>query len=74
LLAIILLIVTFKPIIVTSLIVFRFLFQYLIINYSVKKLDEADTILLLPLLELFLIVSRFSIFMTNLISKPTHWK
>jgi glycosyltransferase involved in cell wall biosynthesis len=74
LLAIILLIVTFKPIIVTSLIVFRFLFQYLIINYSAKKLDETDTILLLPLLELFLIVSQFSIFMTNLISKPTHWK
>ena len=74
LLAIILLTLTFKPIIVVSLIVFRLLFLYIIIGYSAKKLNESDTILLLPFLEFFLVISQFSIFISNLISKPAHWK
>lgn len=74
LLAIILLVFTFKPTILISLIAFRILFQYVIIGYSAKKLNEADTILLLPFLEFFLVISQFSIFISNLISKPVHWK
>jgi glycosyltransferase involved in cell wall biosynthesis len=74
LLAIVLLAVAFKPITVMLLIGLRFMFQYIIIGYSAKKLDEKDIILLLPLLELFLIVFQFYIFITNLVSKPIHWK
>ena len=73
-LAIILLSLSFKPIIVISLFGFRLLVQYIIIGYSSKKLDESDTILLLPFLEIFLIVFQLSIFITNLLSKPTHWR
>ena len=74
LLAIILLSLAFKPIIVVSIIGFRLLFQYVIIGYSAKKLDESDTILLLPFLELFLIIFQLSIFISNLLSKPTSWR
>lgn len=74
LLSIVLLITVFKPIVVISLIAFRFFILYFIINHSAKKLDETGLILLLPFLELFLIVTQFSIFITNLISKPSHWK
>jgi glycosyltransferase involved in cell wall biosynthesis len=74
LLAITLLVVAFKPLIVITLIVIRMLFQYVIIAYSAKKLDETDLILPSTFLEFFLIVSQFYIFITNLISKPPHWK
>jgi glycosyltransferase involved in cell wall biosynthesis len=74
LLALILLATHFKPITVLSLIVLRMLFQYIILSHSAKKLNETGLLLLLPFLELFLIVVQFSIFITNLISKPSHWK
>jgi glycosyltransferase involved in cell wall biosynthesis len=74
LLAMVLLVAAFKPIIVVALIIFRFLYQFIIVGYAAKELNETDTIFMLPLLELFLIVSQLYIFMTNLISKPTLWK
>lgn len=73
-LAITLLVVLYKPIVVLSLIGLRFMFQYVIMGYSAKKLGETDTILLLPFLEIFLIIFHLSIFISNLISKPTHWR
>lgn len=48
--------------------------KYIIIGFSAKKLHEKDLILLYPFLEIFLILFQFSIFITNLISKPRHWK
>lgn len=72
--AIILLAFLFKPFIVLSIIIFRLIFQYVIIGASAKKLDECDTLLFLPFLEFFLIISQFSIFISNLISKPKHWR
>ncbi|QXP61377.1 glycosyltransferase [Olleya sp. HaHaR_3_96] len=59
---------------VLPLILLRFLFQYLSLGYSAKKLNELDTILLLPFLEISLIVLQFIIFITNQISKPNYWK
>ena len=47
---------------------------YLIIGFSAKKLEERQVVILAPFLELFLILFQFSIFIANLISKPTHWK
>ena len=41
---------------------------------SAKKLKEISTIFLLPLLGVFLVQFQFTIFITNSISKPTHWK
>ncbi|WP_452222935.1 glycosyltransferase [Lacinutrix chionoecetis] len=57
-----------------ALIALRFVVQYISIGYSAKKLNEIDLIILLPFLEISLIIFQLSIFITNLISKPNHWK
>ncbi len=49
-------------------------FTYLIIGFSAKKLKETSLLYFLPFLELFLVLFQFVIFITNSISKPTHWK
>ena len=48
--------------------------KYLMVGRSAKKLNENDLIVIYPLLEIFLILLQFSIFIANLISKPNHWK
>ncbi len=64
----------FKLYLVLSLFIFIILLKYLIIGFSSRKLNEPDLIILTPILEIFLIFFQFSIFIANLISKPTHWK
>lgn len=59
--------------IIIFLIFIRFLFLYVIIGFSAKKLNETDLILLIPFYEIFLIFLQMFIFIKNLISKPTHW-
>ncbi len=59
---------------VIGLIILRFIIQFISLGFSAKKLDEKDTILLLPFLEVTLIVMQFSIFIANQISKPNYWK
>jgi len=60
--------------IVIGLFLLRLITQYVIIDFSAKKLNERDILILLPFLEIFLIINQFIIFINNLISKPTHWK
>lgn len=72
--AITLLALLFQWKIVLSLVIFRFLLQFISIGVSAKKLNELDLIILLPFLELFLIFAQFFIFIANLISKPNHWR
>ena len=60
--------------IVLGLVVFRFMLQFLVYGFSAKKLNALDTIILLPFLELFLVVSQFFIFISNLTSKTAHWR
>ncbi len=59
--------------VVGVLVLFRLLFQYLIVGLAAKKLDEADLILWFPFMEIFLIFIQMFIFIKNLISKPTNW-
>lgn len=73
-LSIILLLFIFKWKIVLTLILLKFIVQYIIIGLSAKKLNELDTIILLPIFDLFLIFSQFFIFIANLTSKPSNWK
>ena len=73
-LSIILLSYMFQWEIVLILILLRFIAQYISVGFSAKKLNEIDTIVLLPFYELFLIVSHLFIFISNLTSKPTHWR
>lgn len=73
-LGILLLALSFKFYIVIAVFTGTILVKYIIVGFSAKKLGETDIILLYPFLEIFLIFSQFSIFIANLISKPTHWK
>ncbi|MFN4764485.1 glycosyltransferase [Gillisia sp. Q332] len=59
---------------VLGVLAFRLLLQYIVFWKSAKKLDEMDLVWLFPVLELFLISSQFYIFISNIFSKPTHWK
>ncbi len=59
--------------IIAGLIFARLLFQYLVIGFSAKKLNEGDLIPLIPFFEIFLILMQMFIFIKNIRSKPTHW-
>ena len=73
-LGIILLAFIFKWEIALTLILLRFIVQYISIGFSAKKLDELNTLVLLPFLDLFLIISQFFIFISNLTSKTNNWR
>lgn len=73
-LATILLTTLFHWKIVISLFLIRLTIQYIIIFSSTKKLGDRDILIFIPFLELFLITIQLAIFITNLISKPNHWK
>ena len=60
--------------IVIVLMLLRISIQYISFGFSAKKLNEQDTLPLLPFLEIFLIVSQLFIFISNLSSKNSHWK
>lgn len=60
--------------VVLVLFLFRMIIQFVIFTYSAKKLEEKYMIVLLPFLELFLILMQLTIFISNLISKPNHWR
>lgn len=64
----------FKWEIVLAIFGIRILLQYLVFGLSAKKLKEQDLIFAIPFLELFLILFQLTIFITNKILKPNHWK
>ncbi|WP_211296712.1 glycosyltransferase [Polaribacter butkevichii] len=51
-----------------------YLVQFIVIGFSSKKLNEPTITYFLPFLEIGLLIFQFSIFITNLSSKPNHWK
>tara|TARA_R110000850_G_scaffold16697_6_gene51829 strand:+ start:20800 stop:21897 length:1098 start_codon:yes stop_codon:yes gene_type:complete len=59
---------------IVALAAFRFLIQYIIYHKALTKLQETGILILLPFLELALISSQMLIFISNLFSKPKHWK
>ncbi|WP_299778297.1 glycosyltransferase [uncultured Formosa sp.] len=60
--------------IVASLFVLRILVQWTIIGKTAKKLNETDLVFLIPILEIFIILTQLAIFISNKISKPRTWK
>lgn len=72
--AIVLLAFQFEWIIVASLIAFRYLFTWISFGLGAKKLKEKDIIYWYPVLEFWLIFTQINIFITNIFSKPVHWK
>lgn len=73
-LGLVLLAATFQWKIILGLIVIRYVALFITLTLAAKKLEEKDLIPFFPFLEIFLIGAQFSIFIKNLISKPTHWK
>ena len=59
---------------VTALVFLRLLVQFIVFGKTFKKFRESGLILFLPLLELMLICLQISIFISNIFSKPKHWK
>jgi len=72
-LSLILILLAVKPIVVLSLIIIRYLFYYLILYSSAKKLQEKDLIVFGLFFEFLLILIQLRIFIGNKFSKPTHW-
>ncbi|WP_171032390.1 glycosyltransferase [Polaribacter aestuariivivens] len=60
--------------IILSILILYYFVQFLVVGFSAKKMKETNIVVLLPFLEIGLLLFQFSIFMTNLISKPNHWK
>lgn len=72
--AIALLILQYQWKIVVVLIAVRYIISWLVVGQVARKLKENDVAFLYPILELFLIIFQLSIFISNLIAKPSRWK
>jgi glycosyltransferase involved in cell wall biosynthesis len=73
-LPIVLLAFQFQWILVVSLIGFRYLFTWITLGFSAGKLKEKDVMYWFPIIEIVLIFTQLNIFITNVFSKPVHWK
>jgi len=73
-LPIILLSFNFQWITVLGLIVFRYIFTWITLGFAAGKLNEKDVIYWFPIIEIVLVFSQMNIFITNIFSKPVHWK
>lgn len=73
-LPIVLLAFRFQWIIVLGLIGFRYLFAWLTLGFSAGKLKEKDVMYWFPIIEITLVFTQLNIFLSNIFSKPVHWK
>ncbi|MFT5753399.1 MAG: glycosyltransferase involved in cell wall biosynthesis [Flavobacterium sp.] len=73
-LAIILLAFQFQWILVLGIVIFRYTFCWISLGYGAAKLKEKDVMYWYPIIELILIFTQLNIFITNIFSKPVHWK
>jgi glycosyltransferase involved in cell wall biosynthesis len=74
LLPIVLLAFQFQWIVVVSLIGFRYLFSWITLGFAAGKLKEKDVMYWFPIIEIILIFTQLNVFLTNIFSKPVHWK
>jgi hypothetical protein len=73
-LPILLLAFQYQWIIVLTIIGFRYLFTWIILGFSAGKLKEKDVMYWFPIIEIVLIFTQMNIFVSNIFSKPVHWK
>ncbi|MES2543778.1 MAG: glycosyltransferase [Bacteroidota bacterium] len=73
-LPIILLVNEYQWIIVTCLIAFRYLFAWITLGFAAGKLKEKDVMYWFPVIEIILIFTQLRVYITNIFSKPIHWK
>jgi glycosyltransferase involved in cell wall biosynthesis len=74
LLAILLLAFQYQWIVVLSIVGFRYLFTWITLGFASGKLKEKDVMYWFPIIEIVLIITQLNIFITNIFSKPVHWK
>ena len=73
-LAIVLLAFQYEWIAVMGLVGFRYLFTWIVLGFSAGKLKEKDVMYWFPIIEIVLIFTQLNVFITNIFSKPVHWK
>ncbi len=73
-LTIILLAFLYEWIVVLSLVGFRYLFTWIVLGFSSGKLKEKDVMYWFPVIEIVVIFTQMNVFLTNIFSKPVHWK
>lgn len=59
---------------VTGIVVFRYLFTWISLACAAGKLKEKDVMYWYPFIEIFLIFTQLNVFITNIFAKPVHWK
>ncbi|MCG1035483.1 glycosyltransferase [Polaribacter sargassicola] len=60
--------------IILPIVLIYYIVQFTVIGFASKKLKEPVIVFFLPFLEIGLLIFHLSIFITNLSSKPNHWK
>ena len=73
-LAVILLAFQYQWIAIVSIITFRYLFSWISLGFASGKLKEKDVMFWFPIIEIVVIFTQLNIFITNIFSKPVHWK
>ncbi|MWB94595.1 glycosyltransferase [Flavobacterium sp. GA093] len=74
LLVILLLAFQFQWIAVIALLATRYTIAWIVVGFSAGKLRENDIKVWFPVVEIVLIFTQINIFITNIFSKPVHWK
>ncbi|SNR78573.1 glycosyltransferase [Flavobacterium sp. ov086] len=74
LLVILLLSFQFQWIAVLAILATRYTIVWTVIGFSAGKLKENDLKVWFPIVEIVLIFTQINIFITNIFSKPVHWK
>jgi glycosyltransferase involved in cell wall biosynthesis len=74
LLVILLLALQFQWIAVLALVATRYTIAWIVVGFSAGKLKERDLKIWFPVVEIMLIFTQINIFITNIFSKPVHWK
>ncbi|KIQ18817.1 MULTISPECIES: glycosyltransferase [Flavobacterium] len=74
LLVIVLLSFQFQWIAVLALLATRYTIAWIVMGFSAGKLRERDLKIWFPVVEMVLIFTQINIFITNIFSKPVHWK
>lgn len=62
------------PKIVLGILFFKLIIEAIVYIKAGRKLRETDVVWLFPFFDIFLILMQLAIFISNLISKPKHWK
>ncbi|APG61278.1 glycosyltransferase [Christiangramia salexigens] len=62
------------PEVVLGALAFKLIIEGIVYFKSARKLGETDVVWLFPFLDVFLIFMQLVIFISNLFSKPKHWK